>query len=183
MKSKTRSAAFDAPRKAEDPKSRSFSRANGSPLCPSEAGTMASNEESIEIGGVSYARETSVSAGEFIDLLMRSGLGRHRPIQDRSRIERMLANSNFIVSARLAGSLIGVVRGVTDAAWCCYLSDVAVDAAFQGRGIGRHLMEQARREAGAESMCLLLAYPDAANFYQSIGMQRFADAFLLERDR
>ena len=144
---------------------------------------MASNEESTEIGGVSYARETSVSAAEFIDLLMRSGLGRHRPIQDRSRIERMLANSNFIVSARLAGSLIGVVRGVTDAAWCCYLSDVAVDAAFQGRGIGRHLMEQARREAGAESMCLLLAYPDAANFYQSIGMQRFADAFLLERDR
>jgi len=113
---------------------------------------------------------------------MRSGLGRHRPIQDRSRIERMLANSNFIVSARPGGSLIGVVRGVTDVAWCCYLSDVAVDPAFQGRGIGRQLMEHARREAGAESMCLLLSYPDAANFYQSIGMKRFADAFLLERD-
>ena len=142
---------------------------------------MAPNE-GREIGGISYAREASLPAAEFIDLLMRSGLGRHRPIQDRSRIERMLANSNFIVSARLAGSLIGVVRGVTDVAWCCYLSDVAVDVAFQGRGIGRHLMEQARREAGAESMCLLLAYPDAVNFYQSIGMKRFADAFLLNRE-
>ena len=142
---------------------------------------MASNE-STEIGGVSYAREASVSAAEFIDLLMRSGLGRHRPIQDRSRIERMLSNSNLIVSARLAGSLIGVVRGITDVAWCCYLSDVAVDAAFQGRGIGRRLMEQVRREAGAESMCLLLAYPDAAKFYQGIGMKRFADAFLFDRD-
>ena len=143
---------------------------------------MAPNEESTEIEGLAYAREASISAAEFIDLLVRSGLGRHRPIQDRPRIERMLANSNFIVSARLAGSLIGVVRGVTDAAWCCYLSDVAVEVAFQGRGIGRHLMEQARREAGVESMCLLLAYPDSANFYQGIGMKRFADAFLLERD-
>lgn len=143
---------------------------------------MASNEESTEIGGVTYAREARVAAAEFIDLLMRSGLGRHRPIQDRSRIERMLANSNFIVSARLAGSLIGVVRGITDVAWCCYLSDVAVDSAFQGRGIGRHLMEHARREAGTESMCLLLSYPDAVSFYQGIGMKRFADAFLLERD-
>jgi GNAT superfamily N-acetyltransferase len=63
-----------------------------------------------------------------------------------------------------------------------HLSDFAVDAAFQGRGIGRKLMEQVRREAGAESMCLLLAYPDAANFYQGIGMNRFPDAFLLDRD-
>ncbi len=144
---------------------------------------MAAPEEKTEIGGVSYARETSLAATEFIDLLIRSGLGRHRPIDNRSRIERMLANSNLIVSARLAGSLIGVARGVTDVAWCCYLSDVAVDAAFQGRGIGRQLMEEARRAAGAESMCLLLAYPDAADFYKSVGMAPFADAFLFQRDR
>ncbi|HEX6661667.1 MAG TPA: GNAT family N-acetyltransferase [Sphingomicrobium sp.] len=143
---------------------------------------MATREGNAEIGGISYAREAGLSAAEFIDLLMRSGLGRHRPIEDRSRIERMLANSNLIVSARLAGSLVGVARGVTDAAWCCYVSDVAVDAAFQGRGIGRHLMERVRQEIGEESMCLLLAYPDSANFYQGIGMERFANAFLFERD-
>jgi hypothetical protein len=41
----------------------------------------------------------------------------------------------------------------------------------------------ARLAAGAESMCLLLAYPDAADFYKSIGMEPFADAFLFGRDR
>ena len=50
----------------------------------------------------------------------------------------MLAHAGVIVTARTAGGLlVGVSRAVTDFSYCTYLSDLAVDVAYQGRGIGR----------------------------------------------
>jgi GNAT superfamily N-acetyltransferase len=133
------------------------------------------------MGDISYGQEENLSAAEFVDLLERSGLDRHRPVHDHGRIERMLSNSNLVIGARQSGRLVGVARCITDFSWCCYISEVAVDATIQGHGIGKRLMQEVRRAAGCEATCLLLSYPDAAAFYEGIGMKRFADAFLFER--
>jgi GNAT superfamily N-acetyltransferase len=132
--------------------------------------------------GLVYAREEHLGAEEFIAVLARSGLGERRPIADRGRIERMLAHANLIVTARDAGRLVGVSRALSDFAYCCYLSDLAVDRAEQGRGIGRRLIEETRRAAGPQSMCLLLSSPDAMAFYRAIGMPQPDNAFLYKRE-
>ena len=36
---------------------------------------------------------------------------------------------------------VGVARSVTDFAYCCYLSDLAVDEQYQKQGIGLKLIE------------------------------------------
>ena len=89
-----------------------------------------------------YAREDYLGADEYIDVVRKSGL--NRPIEDRGRVERMLAHANLIVTARQDGKLVGFARSLTDFCFCCYLSDLAVDKACQGQGIGKRLIEETR---------------------------------------
>jgi GNAT superfamily N-acetyltransferase len=132
-----------------------------------------------------YRRSPELDAKMFIDLLARSGLAARRPVDDLERIERMLRGANLIVTAWDAAAvrLVGVARAVTDFAYCCYLSELAVDREWQGRGVGRRLIEEVRAHAGDESMCLLLATPDASGFYDRIGMPREERAFMFPRRR
>ncbi|APH54435.1 Acetyltransferase [Granulibacter bethesdensis] len=133
---------------------------------------------------IKYGQEQGLSPDEFIAVLTASGLAERRPIADRGRIERMLKNANLIVTARDGkGRLVGVSRALTDFSYCCYLSDLAVDKALQGRGIGKILVSETRRLAGPEAMCLLLSAPDSMPFYRSIGMPQPDNAFLFKRER
>jgi GNAT superfamily N-acetyltransferase len=135
------------------------------------------------MSSILYAREKTLDPSEFIDVLRRSGLAERRPVDDRDRIERMLAHANLIVTARDGNRLVGVSRALTDYAYCCYLSDLAVDRQYQRSGIGQRLIEETRRAAGPEAACILLSAPGAVGFYQAIGMPQSDRAFVFERDR
>lgn len=130
---------------------------------------------------ITYSVEPGLSADEFISVLKRSTLAERRPVNERARIETMLRNANLIVTARdETGVLVGVSRCVTDFAFCCYCSDLAVDEACQGRGIGRRLLDESRKAAGPYAHFLLLSAPKAENFYEKIGMRRFPACFDFE---
>jgi GNAT superfamily N-acetyltransferase len=132
---------------------------------------------------IDYQQTNDLDADTFIRVLESSGLAKRRPAHDRDRIARMLAGSNLIIVACDGGTVVGVARALTDYAYCCYLSDLAVDRAYQGRGIGRQLIEETRRAAGPETMCLLLSAPDAVGFYESIQMPLQSRAFMFPRER
>ena len=127
-----------------------------------------------------YAREDDLGADEYIDVVAKSGL--NRPIGDRPRIEQMLKHANLILTARQDGRLVGFARSVTDFCFCCYLSDLAVDKACQGQGIGRRLIEETRAAAGgAQTTTLLLSAPTAMTFYEGIEMPKADNCFLYRR--
>ncbi len=99
----------------------------------------------------------------------------------------MLSGANLIVTARLqsesGGTLVGIARSLTDRAYCCYLSDLAVAQSLQRRHIGQRLIERTRQEIGPEVDLILLSAPAALGFYQSIGMPRHPAAFHYRRER
>lgn len=123
---------------------------------------------------VHYAVEPILSVVEFLAVLEASGLAQRRPVDDRPRLEAMLRNASLIVTARTgdANRLVGVARSVTDFAYCCYLSDLAVDRAHQGRGIGRQLLARTREAVSGfgPTTCLLLSAPAAIEFYRHAGL-------------
>jgi GNAT superfamily N-acetyltransferase len=133
---------------------------------------------------VTYGNEPDLPVDAFIGLLRRSTLAERRPVADRARIARMLAHADITLCARDAhGLLVGVSRALTDYAYCCYLSDLAVDRAWQGGSIGRELIRRTHEIAGPQSMLLLLSAPDAMTFYPHVGMTKSENAFIISRQR
>ncbi len=131
---------------------------------------------------IAYAREDYLGADEYIEVVRKSGL--NRPIEDRGRVERMLAHANLIITARQDGRIVGFARSLTDFCFCCYLSDLAVDKACQGQGIGRRLIEETRRQAGGPmTTTLLLSAPTAMTYYQGLKMPHADNCFLYRREK
>ncbi|UEM05550.1 GNAT family N-acetyltransferase [Skermanella rosea] len=127
---------------------------------------------------IRFRCEPDLGTAEFIDVLRRSGLAERRPVDQPERISRMLAKADLIVTARDGDNLVGVARSVTDFSYCCYLSDLAVDRQWQGRGIGRALMARTRTAAGGDAVrCILLSAPSAIEFYEKVGLERHPDCF------
>ncbi len=108
---------------------------------------------------IAYALEPELTAAEFRAVLMASTLGARRPVDEPERLERMLRNADVIVTARDGERLVGVSRAITDFAYCCYLSDLAVDVAYQHQGIGKRLVGETQRAAGERALLMLIAAP------------------------
>lgn len=133
---------------------------------------------------IAYRTENDLDPEEFTDVLRRSGLAARRPVDEPDRIRAMVRNANLTLTARDSGGrLIGVARSLTDFAYCCYLSDLAVDAAWQRRGIGRELIRRTREAAGPGATLLLLSAPNALDYYRRIGMDKIANGFAFARER
>ena len=128
-----------------------------------------------------YAIEPELSPDEFVDVLQRSTLAERRPIDQPGVIRGMLENASVIVTAREAGRLVGVSRAITDFVYCTYLSDLAVDEAYQRRGIGRELIRQTHLAAGLHTSLVLLAAPKARTYYGHIGMTAHDSCWFISR--
>lgn len=127
-----------------------------------------------------YVMEPELTPAEFIDVLRRSTLAERRPVDDIARIAKMLAGADLVVTARVTdGQLVGVSRAITDFAYCTYLSDLAVDEAHQGRGIGRELIRVTHQKAGLETRLILLAAPAAASYYPHIGLEKHDSCWMI----
>jgi len=126
---------------------------------------------------------TPLTPEQFIDLLNRSTLGERRPIDDPDTIAGMVANADITLSAWDGDKLVGVARSVTDFTYCCYLSDLAVDAAYQRQGIGVELMARTQALLGPKCKVILLAAPAAADYYGHVGFDHYPRCWVLDREK
>ena len=129
---------------------------------------------------VTYQVEPDLSSAEFVDLLRRSTLAERRPVDQPGLIAAMLRNADIIQTARVAGKLAGVSRALSDFSFCTYLSDLAVDEAFQGRGIGRELIRRTHEVAGLHTRLILIAAPKAVSYYPHIGMAQHPSCWTID---
>ena len=130
---------------------------------------------------VQYRLEPDLTPEEFVDVLRRSTLAERRPVDDAETIRAMLAGADVIVTARGDGKLVGISRAITDFGFCTYLSDLAVDVAFQRRGIGRELIRRTHAAAGLNTTLVLLSAPKAASYYAHVGMQQHNSCWIIPR--
>lgn len=128
---------------------------------------------------IEYDIEQNLSVNEFKDILIRSSLGDRRPVDQPERLQKMLDHGNLIVTARDEGKLVGVSRSLTDFLYCTYLSDLAVDVAYQKLGIGKELIRRTKLKT-PEAKLILLSAPAAISYYPKIGMTQHEFCYYLD---
>ena len=132
---------------------------------------------------IAYSLEPDLPAEEFRAVLIASTLGERRPVNDLQRLDKMLRQADLIVTARDGKRLVGISRAITDFCYCCYLSDLAVDVAYQRQGIGKRLIAETHKSAGELTSLVLVAAPAAESYYPRIGMQQRPSCWTLPRAR
>lgn len=123
--------------------------------------------------------EERIFAEEYIDFLKRTDLGSQYP-KERfdERIEKLVTTVSISLVARNEnGVIVGVLFGLTDFAYWLYVTDLGVDRAYTGRGIGSRLMKTAHEIAGGEKdiAVYLIANENAIPFYEKLGMKKSVD--------
>jgi len=108
-----------------------------------------------------------------------TSLGPRRPIHDPGTLEAMIQNANLVVTAWDGDELVGISRTLTDFAYVGYLSDLAVHEQWQRQGIGIGLITNTRAAMGPKSKLILLAAPDAVDYYPRIGFTHHPQAWIL----
>lgn len=130
---------------------------------------------------IEYRHNDPLDPADVARVFEASGI--NRPTTDLPRIARMFAAPCLVISAWKDGRLIGVSRALTDYSYCCYLSDLAVDKAFQGQGIGRELIRRTRAIIGEEVSLILISAPGAMSYYPTVGFKAAEGAFIIRRKR
>lgn len=114
--------------------------------------------------------ESRLSLEEYMFILHDSGLGKRRPMDDPEHLRRMIEGSNLLVTAREEDQLVGFLRGLSDFCYRCFIADLAVAEAYQGKGIGRKIL-QFTRDLAPDARLFLFSAEDAEPFYQKLGFQ------------
>ena len=131
---------------------------------------------------ITYNTDQKITVDQFIQILKKSTLGERRPVDDVQRLQTMLNHADILVTAWDGKKLIGISRAISDFAFCTYVSDLAVDEAYQKKGIGKRLLAETRKKSGGRGTFLLLAAPKAHNYYPHIGFKLSDRCFFLSEE-
>lgn len=130
---------------------------------------------------ITYLLGGDLDVDAVIELYRASTLGERRPVDDRERMRRMLANANLVVTAWDGELLVGLARSVSDFSYATYLADLAVRVSHQRQGIGRELIRRTQAQGG-EATIILLSAPKAVAYYPRIGFTHHSQAWTLAPD-
>ena len=128
-----------------------------------------------------YAQEQSLGADDYIAVVGSTYMRDRRPVGNAARVDKILRGSNMIVTARENGAIVGVLRGISDGEWVCYVADLVVHDGHQRRGIGKGLLDTCKSILGPGMGIVLVAYPEAEAFYRRVGMGEMP-AFYIDRE-
>ena len=130
---------------------------------------------------VTYRDDAVLTVEQAIDLYRRSTLGERRPVDRPDIFADMLKHADVTITAWQDDRLVGIARTLTDFSYVAYLADLAVDAACQHQGIGKHLIAETQARLGPDCMIVLLAAPRANDYYARLGFEPNPRGWMLRR--
>lgn len=129
---------------------------------------------------ITYLPQPVITLQDFIDILDKSTLGLRRPLADQAAMQLMFQHGNVYVGAYDGDKLVGLARVMTDFVFTSYLSDLAIDEAYQHQGIGKQLIKEVKKYI-PNAKVILIAAPAAEGYYPKIGMQKHEHCYVLDR--
>ena len=128
---------------------------------------------------ITYITQPKITAQDFIDILEKSTLGLRRPLADLAAMQLMFDYGNVYIGAYDGDKLVGLARVMTDFVYTSYLSDLAIDEAYQHQGIGKQLIIEVKKFI-PRAKVILLSAPAAEGYYPKIGMQKHEHCYFID---
>ena len=139
--------------------SRHFTFPNPNGLPPEHEGAI-----SMEI-----SLQDAISVEEVLEIYQGNGWSSsEKPTQ----LMAALQNSHGLVTARIAGKLVGLGNAISDGHLVVYFPHLLVHPAFQGKGVGRKMMAELLKKYAGFHQQMLTADDKAIGFYESLGFVR-----------
>ncbi len=120
-----------------------------------------------------------------IDWNALSELYRIAPLGEKSPedLKVCFTNSMFKCFVFDEGLLVGAGRALADGIDCSYLCDVAVHPGYQGRGLGKAIIDKLRENSATHRKIILYANPGKEGFYKKLGFLPMRTAMAIFRNR
>lgn len=128
---------------------------------------------------------TWVTDSRTVDWEALSELYRLAPlgIKPPDALETVFGNSMFTCFVYAGDDLVGAGRALADGLDCAYIADVAVHPDFQGRGLGRSIIQRLIGAAKGHRKIILYANPGREGFYAKIGFLPMNTAMAMWSDQ
>ncbi len=111
---------------------------------------------------------------EVVEILKTVGMNYH-PAETE---ERAFNNSFRVVFAFDGTRLVGFARAISDGVYQAALYDMAIHPDYQGRGIGKHIVEKIKEQLEGFNI-LLYASPGKEDFYRKLGFRKMLTGMVL----
>lgn len=85
---------------------------------------------------------------------------------------KALINSHTLISAWVNGKMVGIANAISDGYLVVYYPHLLVHPDYQGKGIGRKMMEAFQGKYGKYHQQMLTADGKAIEFYQKCGFKK-----------
>ena len=120
-----------------------------------------------------------------IDWEALSELYRIAPLGDKSSADLKVCftNSMFKCFVFEGDLMVGAGRAVADGIDCSYICDVAVHPGYQGRGLGKAIIDKLREFSATHRKIILYANPGKEGFYRKLGFLPMRTAMAIFRNR
>ena len=122
---------------------------------------------------------------ETINWSALSNLYKIAPLGDKAPelLEKVFTNSMFKYFLYDNKKLIGVGRALADGADCSYICDVAIPPDYQGRGLGKEIIEQLIEDSKEHKKIILYAVPTKEPFYAKFGFAKMKTAMAIFKNQ
>lgn len=130
----------------------------------------------VDTSAVEYGEEPDLDADEFLALTQKVWPQEYA----RERVQKALRETINIV-ARAEGQLVGSVRILSDGYFFGTIPEILVDPEYQGKGIGRNLMELAWKRS--PTGLFFGAQEGNETFFEKLGYERSMVSFARKKQR
>ena len=113
--------------------------------------------------------EDSINEKEVIDLYKANTWSSAKKPDE---LMAALRNSHSLVTARMAGRLVGIGNAISDGHLVVYYPHMLVHPEFHGNGIGRKMMSAMQSIYSGFHQQMLIADGEAIEFYKALGFER-----------
>lgn len=128
---------------------------------------------------IEYRTDATPEVNQVIDLYKSSTLGARRPVDKPEVFQGMIDNANIVITAWDNNKLVGIARALSDLVYVTYLADLVVHENYQQQGIGKQLLDLAQAQTSPDCMMVLLAAPQANDYYPKLGFTHNPRAWML----